>query len=169
MQFLCDSLFACNEVLFSKEKAVQVSSRFTMALHMFACTIAFEGTGQKMTSDFMAQSIGTNPVVVRKLLQKLKAAGLLTVVRGTGGVKIARPLDEISFLDVYRAVESPTNENLFHFHENPNPSCPVGRTIHAMLDEKLTQVQSAMERTLDKLTLSDLHVQQTQQNENSSM
>ena len=146
---------------------MQVSSRFTMALHMFACAIAFEGTGQKMTSDFMAQSIGTNPVVVRKLLQMLKAAGLLDVVRGTGGVKIARPLDEISFLDVYRAVEQP--ESLFHFHENPNPSCPVGRVIHAMLDEKLTQVQSAMERTLDKLTLSDLHVQQTQQNDNSSL
>ena len=135
---------------------MQVSSRFTMALHMFACAIVFEGTGQKMTSDFMAQSIGTNPVVVRKLLQMLKAAGLLDVVRGTGGVKIARPLNTISFLDVYRAVECPSTERLFHFHENPNPSCPVGRVIHDLLDEKLTHIQSAMEAALDDLKLSDL-------------
>ena len=148
---------------------MQVSSRFTMALHMFACAIAFEGTGQKMTSDFMAQSIGTNPVVVRKLLQMLKAAGLLDVVRGTGGVKIARPLSEISFLDVYRAVECPSTESLFHFHENPNPSCPVGRVIHDILDEKLMSVQNAMERALDMLKLSALQIQQAQQLHDSSL
>ena len=136
---------------------------------MFACAIAFEGTGQKMTSDFMAQSIGTNPVVVRKLLQMLKAAGLVDVVRGTGGVKIARSLDEISFLDVYRAVESPTSESLFHFHETPNPSCPVGRVIHDILDEKLMRVQSAMEEALDELKLSQLHIQQARQLQDSSM
>ena len=139
---------------------VQVSRRFTMALHMFACVIAFEGTGQKMTSEFMAQSIGTNPVVVRKLLQMLKAEGLLDVVRGAGGIKIVRSLEEISFLDVYRAVESTLAESLFYFHGNPNPSCPVGRVIHDLLDEKLMQVQSAMEQTLDELTLSDLQIQQ---------
>ena len=137
---------------------MQVSSRFTMALHMFACAIAFEGTGQKMTSDFMAQSIGTNPVVVRKLLQMLKAAGLLDVVRGTGGIKIAQSLNTISFLDVYRAVECHSTESLFHFHENPNTSCPVGRVIHDLLDEKLTQVQSAMEAALDEMKLSELYI-----------
>ena len=61
---------------------MQISSRFTMAIHMFACIDTFKN--RKMTSDFMAGSIGTNPVIIRKLLQKLKAAGLITVSRGTG-------------------------------------------------------------------------------------
>lgn len=39
---------------------------------------------KKKTSDFMAGSIGTNPVIVRKILQQLKAAGLVEVSRGTG-------------------------------------------------------------------------------------
>ena len=56
-----------------------------------------------MTSDFMAASIGTNPVIVRKILQQLKAAGLIEVARGTGGVTITRPLEQITFLDVYKA------------------------------------------------------------------
>ena len=60
---------------------MQISSRFTMAIHMFACIDTF--TEQKMTSDFMAGSIGTNPVIVRKILQQLKAAGLVEVSRGT--------------------------------------------------------------------------------------
>ena len=46
---------------------MQISSRFTMAIHMFACIDTF--SDQKMTSDFMAASIGTNPVIVRKILQ----------------------------------------------------------------------------------------------------
>ena len=74
---------------------MQISSRFTMAIHMFACIDTF--SDQKMTSDFMAASIGTNPVIVRKILQQLKAAGLIEVARGTGGVTITRPLEQITF------------------------------------------------------------------------
>lgn len=133
---------------------VQISSRFTMAIHMFACIDTFED--QKMTSDFMAGSIGTNPVIIRKLLQQLKAAGLIEVSRGTGGVAITRPLEQITFLDVYRAVECTPDEELFHFHENPNKSCPVGRNIHHVLDDKLERVQEAMEKELAAITLADV-------------
>ena len=133
---------------------MQISSRFTMAIHMFACIDTF--AGQKMTSDFMAGSVGTNPVVIRKLLQQLKAAGLVEVARGTGGVRITRPLDQITFLDIYRAVECTPEEELFHFHENPNAQCPVGRNIHAVLDKKLDKVQEAMERELAAITLADV-------------
>ena len=133
---------------------MQISSRFTMAIHMFACIDTF--SNQKMTSDFMAESIGTNPVIVRKILQQLKAAGLVEVARGTGGVKVTKPLDQITFLDVYRAVECTPEEELFHFHENPNPKCPVGKNIHGILDKRLLEVQSAMEEKLSKMTLEDV-------------
>lgn len=133
---------------------MQISSRFTMAIHMFACIDTF--SNQKMTSDFMAESIGTNPVIVRKILQQLKAAGLVEVARGTGGVKVTKSLDQITFLDVYRAVECTPEEELFHFHENPNPKCPVGKNIHGILDKRLLEVQSAMEEKLSKMTLEDV-------------
>ena len=133
---------------------MQISSRFTMAIHMFACIDTF--TDQKMTSDFMAASIGTNPVIVRKLLQQLKAAGLIEVSRGTGGVTVTKPLNEITFLDIYKAVECTPDEELFHFHENPNQACPVGRNIHHVLDDKLAKVQEAMERELAAITLTDV-------------
>ena len=133
---------------------MQISSRFTMAIHMFPCIDTF--TDQKMTSDFMAASIGTNPVIVRKLLQQLKAAGLIEVSRGTGGVTITRPLDQITFLDIYKAVECAPQEQLFHFHENPNSNCPVGRNIHQVLDDRLAEVQKAMEEKLSGMTLADV-------------
>ena len=133
---------------------MQISSRFTMAIHMFACIDTFQD--QKMTSDFMASSIGTNPVIIRKLLQQLKAAGLIEVSRGTGGVTITRPLDQITFLDIYKAVECAPDEQLFHFHENPNPNCPVGKNIHHVLDWRLHEVQKAMEDKLAGMTLADV-------------
>ena len=133
---------------------MQISSRFTMAIHMFACIDTF--SDQRMTSDFMAASIGTNPVIIRKLLQQLKAAGLVEVSRGTGGVTITKPLEEITFLDIYRAVECAPDEELFHFHENPNKNCPVGKNIHHVLDDRLLQVQRAMEEKLAQMNLSDV-------------
>lgn len=133
---------------------MQISSRFTMAIHMFACIDTFDD--QKMTSDFMAGSIGTNPVIIRKLLGQLKTAGLVEVARGTGGVTITKALSEITFLDIYKAVECAPDEELFHFHENPNQECPVGRNIHHVLDDKLTRIQKAMEDELSKITLDDV-------------
>mgnify|MGYP002231604453 FL=1 len=104
----------------------------------------------------MAGSTNINPVIVRKILGQLKAAEIVEVARGSGGASISKPLNEITFLDVYHAVECVGNGELFHFHENPNENCPVGRNIHHVLDEKLLRVQKAMERELASITLADV-------------
>lgn len=134
---------------------MQISSRFTLAIHIFACINTFEDE-YKVTSDFLAESTNVNPVIIRKILGQLKGAGLINVARGTGGASVAKPLNEITFLDVYRAVECVENGNLFHFHENPSTNCPVGRNIHHILDDKLVRVQAAMENELASITLEDL-------------
>lgn len=134
---------------------MQISSRFTVALHIFACVDVFKDD-YKVTSDFLASSINTNPVIIRKILSQLKGAGLITVARGTGGITVNKPLEEITFFDVYQAIEPVENGSLFHFHDAPNPDCPVGRNIHALLDDKLKAIQDAMEDEMRKYTLSDL-------------
>ena len=134
---------------------MQISSRFTLAIHIFACADTFKDD-YKVTSDFIAGSTNVNPVIIRKIVRQLKAARLIEVARGTGGTTIAKPLSEITFLDIYRAVECVEENQLFHFHENPNMVCPVGRNIHHVLDEKLERVQNAMERELQSITLEDV-------------
>lgn len=134
---------------------MQISSRFTIAIHMLACMDVFKDE-HKITSDFLAFSINVNPVIIRKILSQLKDAGLIEVKRGPGGAAIARPLDEITFFDVYRSVECIEENTLFHFHENPNPECPVGKNIHHVLDDKLLRIQDAMERELKTITLADM-------------
>lgn len=133
---------------------MQISSRFTIAIHIFACIDVFEDE-YKITSDFLAESINVNPVVIRRILQQLKAANLINVTRGSGGAAIARDMDKITFLDVYNAVECVDNGELFHFHENPNTDCPVGRNIHNVLDSRLSRIQKAMEDEMRKITIAD--------------
>lgn len=132
---------------------MQISSRFTIAVHMLLCMDIFQEE-YKVTSDFMALSIGVNPVIIRKLLSQLKDSGLAEVKRGPGGAVPAKPLEEITFLDIYRAVDCIGENTLFHFHENPNPNCPVGKNIHRILDGRLVQVQEAMEKELGAITLA---------------
>lgn len=141
--------------LSNRDEQMQISSRFTIAIHIFACIDTFEKE-RKITSDFLASSVNVNPVIIRKLLSQLKGAGLVSVQRGSGGASIAKPLGEITFLDIYNAVECVDNGELFHFHENSNQDCPVGRNIHRILDGKLRQVQDAMEREMKKITLADV-------------
>ena len=135
---------------------MQISSRFTIATHMLII-IALEGKKTKVTSDFLAASVGVNPVIIRKTLSQLKNAELISVARGTGGTKIIKDLNEITLLDVYQAVEClGKTGQLFSFHENPNPSCPIGSNIHAVLDQKLLDIQEAMENQLRQTSLAQV-------------
>lgn len=134
---------------------MQISSRFTIAVHVLTCIEIFKND-YKVTSDFLASSVNVNPVVIRRLLQQLKKAGIVSVVRGSGGTNIEKPLNEITLLNIYNAVECVEEGELFHFHENPNPLCPVGKNIHAILDDRLEKIQKAMEKEMDSITIQDV-------------
>lgn len=134
---------------------MQISSRFTVAVHVLICIEMFKNE-RKVTSDFLASSVNVNPVVIRRILQQLKKAGIVRVTRGSGGADTARPLENITLLDIYEAVECVDGEGLFHFHEDPNQLCPVGRNIHAVLDGRLEEIQRAMEREMKSVTMGDI-------------
>lgn len=69
---------------------------------------------------------------------------------------LAKKEGEITFLDICRAVDAVHADGLFHFHEHPNPRCPVGLSIHQALDGKLAQVQQAMEKEMEMISLADV-------------
>ena len=72
---------------------MQISSRFTVAVHVLTCIDVLDGTMQ-LNSETIAGSVGVNPVAVRNIFRQLKRAGLIIVQRGgNGGVKLARPID----------------------------------------------------------------------------
>jgi Rrf2 family protein len=133
---------------------MKISSRFTVAVHVLSLISTQNHT--LCTSEWMAASVNTNPVVIRRAMGKLKNAGLIAVRRGTGGVALQKPLSEITLLDVYRAVDVVEEGELFQFHKNPNPNCPVGANIEAVLELILVRAQDAMEGILAEVTMEDL-------------
>ncbi len=134
---------------------MQVPSRFTLALHIFACFYSLPAE-TKLTSERLAASANVNPVIIRKLLGMLKAAGLVTVARGSGGAAAAKALSKISLLDIYRAVECDQPEGMFRFAPRPNPGCPVCRNLRGVLEPRLERVQQAMERELAAVSIEDI-------------
>lgn len=133
---------------------MQISSRFSIGVHILSLLAI--NPHEHNTSEWIAGSVGTNPVVIRRVLGQLKKAGLANVKAGSGGATLARDLDGITLLDVYRAVEVVDEGELFHVHEQPNPSCAVGANIEGVLRLMLVKAQEAMEGVLAAVTLAEL-------------
>ena len=134
-----------------------VASHFTVALH--ALTLIAGLTADKdacVTSNRIAESVGTHPVFIRRILGKLAKARLVTVKHGgtDPGWKLARSPQSITLLDVYHAmVEKP----LFEYHRStPNRQCRVGRGIQAALQPMYRQTETAMKRHLGQYTMAEL-------------
>jgi DNA-binding IscR family transcriptional regulator len=135
---------------------MQISTKFTVAIHILVASKYFEGQ-QRITSTFLANSIGSNPVIVRNIMLQLQEAKIIDVRRGTGGITINRPLSKITYLDIFKAVETNSDDGLFRFHDNPNPKCPVGRHIHDALGQSLAEIQSDFEKGLASHSIQEVY------------
>lgn len=135
---------------------MQISSRFSVAVHVLSLLALQQEGDELLTSERMAGSVNTNPVVIRRILGQLKKAGLVEVRQGMGGAALSRRPGAISLLDVYHAVEVVEKSQLFSVHEKPNPACLVGRNIQLALDGTLQRAQTALEHVLAKATLEQV-------------
>ena len=147
---------------------MQIGSKFTIGIHIITAIDYFKEM-DRVNSEFLAGSIGVNPVIVRTVISSLREAGIVKTQRGSSGAELTKPLNEITLYDIYKAVDSvDAKEGLFHFHEQPNPDCPVGRNIHKVLDQHLADAQRAMEESLKSTTLADIVEDTKQAVENES-
>ncbi len=131
---------------------MSTSSRFAVAVHVL--TLMAWADDEPLKSDHVAESVNTNPVVIRRMLCELAESRLVISQTGsTGGSRLARQPEEITLLDIYQAVES---RGVFSLHRHPpNPDCPVGVNIGAVLNDVLDEVDSAVEQVLANITLKD--------------
>ena len=134
---------------------MQITSKFTAAVHILICIEVFGGE-MRVTSDFLSGSTGVNAVIVRNVLGQLREAGIVETRQGSGGAHLAKALDEITLYDIYKAVDCTNDDGLFRFHENPNVKCPVGRNIHKVMDGRLEATQTALENELKRTTLAQI-------------
>ncbi|AIQ68411.1 Rrf2 family transcriptional regulator [Paenibacillus graminis] len=133
---------------------MNISTRFAVAIHIL--TLIDSNKEGKSTSEWIAGSVNTNPVVIRRLTGMLHKAGLVEVRPGVAGAKLAHSPGEITLLQIYRAVNAAEADTLFSVHEHPNPDCPVGKNIAGAIVPVFSLAQQALENVLQGVTLDQI-------------
>lgn len=145
---------------------MSTSSRFAVAVHVLTVLGFVDEAGMdRVSSDMIAKSVGTHPVVIRAMLKSLRSAGLVRSREGRGGgVSLARAPSKISLSDIFRAVES---ESLLAPNDRPEfKVCPVSRNMKKIMSGVFDDVERAVSGSLKGRTLRDI-VDQVTMSENS--
>ena len=131
-----------------------MNTRFAVAVHIV--TYLASRDGEPATSELVAASVGTHPALIRRIGAQLARAGVIRAQRGAGGgAVLARPMAEITLLDIYSAVGREEHE-VIGVHRTGNPCCSIGRNMQRVLDERVHAVERAVERELAGTTVADL-------------
>ena len=121
-----------------------------MAIHILSMVATAEDP-MSLTSEWMAGSINTNAVVVRRLVSALKQAGLVAAVQTNRGLRLCKNARDISFWEVLQAVD-PEHE-LFTIHADSNVQCDIGYQIETVLSHVYAGLEQEWRKQLQAQTL----------------
>ncbi|MDQ3634147.1 MAG: Rrf2 family transcriptional regulator [Acidobacteriota bacterium] len=129
------------------------NSQFAIAVHIL--TMLAKDSDVMLKSEYIAESVNTNAVVIRRLLCDLQNADLVVSQKGaTGGTRLAKKAENIKLNDVYEAV---SHGEVFSLHrQKPNQDCPVGKNIEAVLCNLQKDIGQVIEAKLVQYSLSDV-------------
>jgi Rrf2 family transcriptional regulator, repressor of oqxAB len=128
------------------------SGRFAMAVHALAL-LAHDEDGAP--SEYLAGSVNTHAVFLRRVLRRLAAAGLIEAREGRGGgYRLARPPTTVTLAEVYRVMEP--DGPLTPSPCEPNGKCPVGAGMRAAFDQTAAAARAGVEAALAAQTVADV-------------
>lgn len=129
------------------------NSQFSIAVHVL--TILAKSGDERVKSDYLAQSVNTNPVVIRRLLSSLQDAGLVaSQVGAAGGTSLAKQPKNIRLSEIYKSLSC---GEVFALPPNkPNENCPVGKNIEAILCSLQKEIDKSVEEKLHQYSLRDV-------------
>ncbi len=134
---------------------MRINIKCSSAVHILLMLALLPDT-YKITSEFLASSVGNNPVEIRKLLSNLKKADIIEVTRGLGGARLKRSPKDITLLDIYNTVDSTPLEDLIGIHAHPEKKCPFGRNIGDILAEPYAEIGDTVREKMSSITLEQL-------------
>ncbi len=134
---------------------MQLSMKCSIAVHCLIFINEFH-TKIRVTSTLLAQSTGCNPVVIRNVLSALKKAGMITVVRGTGGARLCKPPSEITLYMIYKALEPDGLSSLIGIHSCEGRKCPVAQNIRLVLQQPYRQIENSIRQAMEGISLKSM-------------
>lgn len=134
---------------------MHISTKCSIAIHCLIF-ISEYGETQKVTSNLLSLSTGSNPVTIRNIISSLKKEGILSVKFGTGGTMLSCPLEDITLYRVCSALEPDFLNKLIGIHSAPSPLCPVGKNIHSVLDASYDGIRDALQVSLQSISMKEI-------------
>ena len=134
---------------------MQISIKCSVAVHCLIFIHEAKGIA-KVTSNLLAKSTGSNPVVIRNILSALKKAGLITVLRGTGGAELCIDPSQITLYQIYSALEPDGVTSIIGIHPCDGRPCPVAQNIRKVLDPPYHQIEDAVKEAMEEITLQSM-------------
>jgi DNA-binding IscR family transcriptional regulator len=131
------------------------ATRFSVAIHALALIEHPGGCSGRLTSEAIASSVGTNASFVRRVLSMLAHEGIVRSSAGVAGAELAKPVDTITLLEIYRAVGM-ESEGRLAIHGSPDLTCPIGCRIQGALETVVGAAQEAFEAELGRRKVSDV-------------
>lgn len=129
------------------------NSRLASAIHV-AGMLSFADS-MPLTSEAIAQSCGTNPVVIRRIISLLTKSGLVVVKKGTGGgARLTRGPEYITLGEIYDALDEGALFDVPQFgSEHP---CPLARVVRPVLADVLGEAEREMKHYLYERSLAEV-------------
>ena len=131
---------------------MHISNKCSIAVHCLIFIYEY-GEDKKVTSELLSLSTGCNPVTIRNIVSALKKDGIIDVKFGTGGAKLAVPIQDISLYRICAAVDPKAIDNMIGVHSTPSPFCPVGRNIGSVLDRTYDTIKEDMISSMKSITM----------------
>ena len=129
-----------------------MDNRFSSAIHTL---ILIAESVKPLTSEDIAQSVGTNARYIRKIIGLLKKRDIIESHRGVSGFLLRPKSEDLTLLQIYQAVNETGRPYLFDLHQNPNDKCIVGRHIKPVLTGMFVEMEDAFSCALANKTLAD--------------
>jgi DNA-binding IscR family transcriptional regulator len=107
------------------------------------------------TSEMLAKAMGTNPVVVRRIMGGLRGKGLVRSEKGHGGGwTLACDLASVTLRDIYDALGCPSL--LAIGNRSESPQCLVEQAVNASLNQAFRDAEAMLLSRLEAVTLAAL-------------
>lgn len=134
---------------------MQISIKCSVAVHCLIFIHEAKGIA-KVTSNLLAESTGSNPVVIRNILSALKKAGIITVPRGTGGAELCADPSQITLYQIYSALDPNGVTSIIGIHPCDGRPCPVAHNIRKVLAPPYHKIEDAVRKTMEEITLQSM-------------
>ena len=134
---------------------MHISTKCSVAIHCLIFIYEY-GDKQKITSELLSLSTGSNPVTIRTIISSLRKDGIVSVKFGTGGATLNCPLNEITIYRICKAIEPDFKSKLFGIHALPSALCPIGKNIRNVLECSYQKIGNDLCDSLKNITLEDI-------------